>query len=133
MKRDVCVTLHCREEDTLQFNEIQRCRILLNFYLSINQDLANLVINIVKRDLGTPLPIRLIPDQHLLILTRYVTDPGQVAADINSRFNAKILEIYGGEINGILVGVPDAKILDEIMKDPRIAYRGQDKRKNCFW
>jgi hypothetical protein len=100
---------------------------LVNFNFSINQDLADPIIDIVKRDLGTPLPIRLVPDQHLLILTTSVTDPGQVAADINSRFKAKILKIYGGGINGILVGVPDAKILDEIMKDPRIAYREQDK------
>jgi subtilisin family serine protease len=100
---------------------------LLNFNFSINQDLANPVITIVKRDLGTPLPIRLVPDQHLLILTTTVNDPGQVANDISSRYKVKILKIYGGEINGILVRVPEPKILDEIMKDPRIAYREQDK------
>ena len=66
-------------------------RPLLNFNFSINQDVTNPVINIVKRDLGVPLPIRLVPDQHLLILTRTVTDVGQVANDISSRFNANII------------------------------------------
>jgi hypothetical protein len=48
--------------------------------------------------------------------TTALTDPGQVANDISSRYLVKILEIYGGEINCILVRVPEAKILDEIMK-----------------
>jgi subtilisin len=59
--------------------------------------------------------------------TTALTDPGHVANDISSRYIVKILEIYGGEINCILVRVPEAKILDEIMKHPRIAYREQDK------
>ena len=99
----------------------------LNFNFSVSQDLRNPIINLVKRELGTELPIRFIPNQFFLILKELVNDPYQVADDLASRYNVKIIDVYDGDNKGILVGLPMTESLDIIRKDPRIAFLEQNK------
>jgi hypothetical protein len=100
---------------------------LLGFNFTVNPHVPSPVINIVKRDFGAPLPIRLVPDQHLLIFANSVTDPAQVANELSTRYKIDILQTLGGGINAVLIRVHDDKTIEEIMKDPRVAYREQDK------
>jgi hypothetical protein len=102
--------------------------ILHEFDIAMHDQLANMSLNIVNRDLGIPLDgdHNKVPNQFIIILNDDVLDPQSLADQIASK-GVKVIHVYDKAAKGIAIKVSNQKILDEILLDPRIASAEQDQ------
>jgi Subtilase family/Peptidase inhibitor I9 len=96
--------------------------------ISIHENLPHFVLNIVENsNLGKLLPEIRIPFQYIVALKNNVKDdPESIAQQFVNR-GAELIHTYRYSFNGFAIRVPNPQLLNDLIKDPKIAYVEQDK------